>query len=249
MIAAAFLVFACAPVFSPPVAPTLDPASLNTLVAQTAGAALAQTAVSGQGLQPPSNVGGPTLDAVGLNTAIAQTAAAAATRTAALIPPTWTPSFTPFPTWTASVMPSPTQTFVFLLPTRTRTPRPAPTSTSSGGGGGGGGGDDYKCAFISVSPALGAVMSKNEVFNTRWTVRNTGDVWPENSTDLVYRKGDRFRAVNGVDLTLTVRNDQKVTLPAIRMRAPGVRGTYTATWSLQIGNDYFCSLPVKIVVK
>jgi hypothetical protein len=49
---AVMLTFACAPVFITPVAPpTLDPISLNTAIAQTAGAAATQTAV----FQPPTS--------------------------------------------------------------------------------------------------------------------------------------------------------------------------------------------------
>lgn len=92
-------------------------------------------------------------------------------------------------------------------------------------------------------------MSRNEVFQTRWTVRNTGDTWLVNSTDLVYVKGNRFRATNGVDMNTTVQEGKRVTLPAIRMRAPDAKGIYSANWSLRIGDNYFCPLTVKIQVK
>jgi len=48
---AIMLMLACAPVFVPAAPPTLDPNSINTVIAQTAGAAATQTAV----LQPPKS--------------------------------------------------------------------------------------------------------------------------------------------------------------------------------------------------
>jgi hypothetical protein len=256
-IVTALFVFACSPVLTPSLIPTLGPDALNTAIAETARAAAGATQGGEQILQPVSPLpqGGPTLDPISLNTAIAGTAAAAATRTAALIPPTLTPSVTPLPSKTPSITPSPTQTFVFLLPTRTNTPRPPATHTPSGGGGGGGtggGGDgkaSYSCKFISVSPAAGTQFSRRERFQVVWKVRNTGDDWLRTSADLVYVSGNPFSAVDRVDFTSTVSYGDTVNLPAVSMRAPDSPGNYSATWRIQIGHVDFCSLPVSITVK
>lgn len=252
LIVSALFVFACSPVLVPSAVATLDPASLNTAIAGTAGAAAAGTA--SQGLQPafPTFAGGPVLDEAGLNTAIALTAAAAGTQTAALIPPTLTPSYTPFPTWTASVVPSPTPTFIFRLPTFTRTPKPAPTKTPSGGGGGGGGGGDgkdYSCKVISVSPELHTAFNRSQAFQATWKVRNTGSDWLSSSADLVYVSGTRLTGQSGFDLDARVNGGEAVTLPTVSMTSPGDPGTYTTTWNLRIGKNYFCNLQVIIDVR
>ncbi len=241
MIFAALFVFACSPVIVPQAISTLDPASLNTAIAGTAAAAAAGTA--SQGLQPAFPTPG---GDVGLNTAIALTAAAAGTQTAALIPPTLTPSYTPFPTWTASVVPSATQTFIFRLPTFTRTPKPAPTSTPSGGGGGHSG---YSCKVISVTPEPHTVFNRSQAFQTVWRVRNTGDDWLGNSADLIYVSGTRFTGQSGFDLDNRVNFGDTVNLPTIRMTAPGDPGTYTTTWNIKIGKHEFCRLQVIIDVR
>ena len=53
---ATLVVSACAPLLAPPAAPTLDTGALNTIVAQTAGAAATQTAL----VPPPSSTPIPT---------------------------------------------------------------------------------------------------------------------------------------------------------------------------------------------
>ncbi len=251
LIVSGLFVFACSPVLVPQAVSTLDPTSLNTAIAGTAAAAAAGTA--SQGLQPafPTSSGGPILDEAGVNTAIAMTAAAAGTQTAALIPPTLTPSYTPFPTWTASVVPSPTPTFIFRLPTFTRTPKPAPTSTPSGGGGGGGGGGgkDYSCKVISVSPEHNTVFNRSQAFQASWKVRNTGSDWLGNSADLVFVGGTRLTGQNGFDLNSRVNGGDTITLPAISMTSPGDPGTYTSTWNLRIGRNDFCKLQIIIEVR
>src|SRR5258708_10088167 len=57
-----------------------------------------------------------------INILAAQTAAAASTETAALIPPTLTPSLTPFPSQTSPASPSVTPTFIFRLSSPTSAP-------------------------------------------------------------------------------------------------------------------------------
>jgi hypothetical protein len=99
-----------------------------------------------------------------------------------------------------------------------------------------------------VQPKLGAVIGRNKLFDVIWRVKNTGSVWLRTSVDLIYVSGARMRSRDGYDLTFSVASGEKVSLPAVRMRAPGVPGTYRATWSLRVGHENFCTLPVRIVV-
>lgn len=271
IVSAALLVFACsAPELIPSAPATLDPAGLSTAIAQTANAAMAATSVNAQTTAspaplPPVNNNQPILGPDALNTVIAQTAAAAGTQTAALIPPTWTPSFTPFPSSTASITPTATQTFIFKLPTftKTKTPRPLPTATKirknnggggggghgGGGGGGGGGHKDYSCKFISVAPPANSHFSPGASFSTVWTVKNAGDNWPGKSVDLVFRSGEQMGALNGYDVSpYIISGGNIVALPTVSFTAPGTPGTYTSAWSLHIGQYYFCDLTQTIIV-
>jgi hypothetical protein len=52
-----------------------------------------------------------------------------------------------------------------------------------------------------------------------------------------------------VDFTATVDPGETVNLPAVNMQAPGVVGSYSTSWSLQVGHDLFCSLSLSITVK
>src|SRR5262249_43540152 len=112
-----------------------------------------------------------------LNLFIAQTAGAAATQTARLIPPTLTPSFTPYPTFTPPDTDTPSPTFIFILF----------TPTSGGGGGGGNGttgtaGSDFACSKLSKSPADGTQFSTGQKFTGSWKVKNSGTAdWPSTS--------------------------------------------------------------------
>jgi hypothetical protein len=92
-------------------------------------------------------------------------------------------------------------------------------------------------------------MAPRKVFDTIWRVKNTGPTWLENSTDLIFVSGARFRARAGYDFDRSISTGQRATLPEVRMRAPAARGTYTANWALHIGHQTFCSLSVKIVVR
>ena len=199
----------------------------------------------------------PTLDPNGINTVIAQTAAAAQTRTAALTPPTWTPSFTPFPTSTASITPTETPTFVFLLPTFTKTKVPTATPGSSGSGGGGssggggttGGGNKYACSVNSTSPANNTVFSPNEDFDGEWTIKNTGsERWDAAGVDVVHVSGNDMGVGGGFDLPGSVKAGNSIDI-GIDMTAPDSPGTYSTTWNLKTGKIYFCNMKITIVVQ
>jgi hypothetical protein len=93
------------------------------------------------------------------------------------------------------------------------------------------------------------VLAPNQAFQTVWRVRNTADDWLTNSADLVYVRGETFSGPLRVDFTSRVNGEEYANLPTINMRAPSVRGTYNATWNIQIGHTTFCSLPLNIIVQ
>ncbi|HEV8259139.1 MAG TPA: NBR1-Ig-like domain-containing protein [Burkholderiales bacterium] len=190
----------------------------------------------------------PTLDPNQVNTVIAGTAGAAATLTSLLTPPTWTPSFTPFPSATASITPSPTETFVFALATltRTRTPSPIPQPTNLSGGSTGG---KFACSVTGTSPSNGTVFSPNENFDAVWTVKNTGsNRWDASGMDYIFAGGEAMHLQNGYDLPASVKSGGSVDL-GVDMRAPSSPGTYSTTWQLKDGKTQFCNMKLTIVVQ
>ncbi len=258
---ATLLGFSCAPVFSPSLMPTLDPSALSTVIARTADAASAQTAAAPSGAQPvlatPALASGPTLDSDSLNTMIAQTAGAAATQTAGLIPPTLTPSLTPFSTWTSTIVASPTPTFLLhSLPTATKptgsnpkakptpthkvTVEPPPVPEIK-----------YKCRVIGVSPANNSIFAPNTHFIAFWTVKNIGDYWLRGSLDIIYASGSILHQTNGYDFSPYpfVPTGYTVTLPGVDLIAPSAPGTYDTHWQLHIAKISFCDLYLRIIVQ
>lgn len=251
IVVVALLGFACAPVLSPSLIPTLDPSSLSTAVALTAGAASVQTfAVSQPLLNTPARVAaGPTLDANSLNTMIAQTAGAAATQTAGMIPPTLTSTITPFPSWTPPNPSSPTMTFFVHLPA-TATKPPTPRNTGSGGGG-----EDvtsiYSCRQLRVTPPDYSILSPGQNFQTTWLVKNRGANWPGNSVYISYWRGDIPYPVDryGPLSHYEISGGDTVRVADIRMVAPSQPGIYTTTWMLSIDDMPFCGMSLTIIVQ
>ncbi len=197
-----------------------------------------------------------------VNTIVVLTAGAAATQTAVLIPPTLTPSFTPFPSQTPSITPTATNTFVFTTPTMikfTKTPTPTKTKKSTGGGGGSGGGGGgggggsntgtWSCALTGQSPSNGASFSASASFTTNWTLKNTGsNTWLHTSVDVVNLGGTLMAANSVYDTLSDVPVGGSATI-SISMTAPAVTGTYTSNWSLRVGKTLFCPLLVTISVQ
>lgn len=260
IVVAALLGFACAPVLSPSLIPTLDPFSLSTAIVLTADAASVQTAAASGPIlaaTPAAANAGPTLDSNSLNTMIAQTAGAAATQTAGLVPRTLTPSTTPFPTWTATIVPSRTPTFLLRsLPTATKpkaNPRGKPTSTHKvtvepppppvi----------KFECSVVDVAPANNSVIAPNTQFKAYWTVKNTGEHhWQKDSLDIIYAGGTIPHLTFGYDFGpfRYVPSGYTVTLPGVDLIAPSSPGSYTTTWKLRIAKVSFCPMHLTIVVQ
>ncbi|MBI3172487.1 MAG: hypothetical protein HYZ25_02110 [Chloroflexi bacterium] len=262
----AVLGFSCAPTFSLASAPTLDPFSMSTAIAQTADAASMQTAAAVQpGVQASPVPGGPLLDQDAFNTSIAQTFEAAGTQTAALVPNTLTPTPTLLPTQTAIDTPSPTATFLLTIHTSTPFKLPKPTATKKGhkgggggggGGGGDGGGDDgggptpkaYSCSVVGMNPPNNTVVQAGTNFRVFWTVKNTASPWDINSVDLVYKGGDIPVRSFGYDLPFSVYTGFVVTLPGVDLTAPSKAGRYSTHWQLSRGARVVCDLYATIIV-
>ena len=261
IVIAALLGFACAPVLSPSLIPTLDPFSLSTAIVLTADAASAQTAAASGPIlaaTPAAANAGPTLDSNSLNTMIAQTAGAAATQTAGLIPPTLPPSSTLFPTWTATIIPSRTPTFLLSslstatkpkgtnpkkkpTPTHKVTVEPPPPPVIK-----------FQCRVVDVAPANNSVIAPNTHFKAYWTVKNTGEHhWQKDSLDIIYGSGDIPHLTFGYDFGpfRYVPSGYTVTLPGVDLIAPSAPGSYTTLWQLRIAKVTFCPMRLNIVVQ
>lgn len=257
VLAAALTGFACAPTLS--AAPTLDPFSLNTAIAQTAGAASAQTAAVAQGPSQPAPLvtEGPTLDPAAFQTAIAQTVEAAAAQTQALIPNTLTPSVTPFPTWTPSITPSPTRTFVITIPPTSTRPGAVPTKRNGGGGGGGddGGGSTspYSCKALRVSPANDSILPPDTQFEVVWLVKNKGSNWAKRTARLGYVEGLLIPLVRDRDLPplsqFDVSGGDVLYTPPVMMKTPSKPGIYSTLWRVYVESSPACNLGLTIVVQ
>ena len=179
----------------------------------------------------------PTLDVSALNTTIAQTAGAAATQTFVSLP-TLTPTATP--TRTPTEVPSLTPTFLYLLASPT-IPTSTPTLELSGG--------PYTCRVESQSPKEGTTFASNASFEAHWHVINTGtETWDANSADFRFASGDKLHKTGVYDFSKSVATGESIDFTA-SMQAPADTGTYTTRWQIGLGEERFCPMVVKIVVK
>jgi hypothetical protein len=194
----------------------------------------------------------PTQPVGAVETMIAGTYAAASTGTALQITPTSTPFDTPTPSKTPTITPTGTATTIFHY----YTPTPLPIS---GGGGGGKAPPSYACKLLSITPPHASVYPPGMAFVAIWEIKNTGDTfWDQNSVDYLYRGGaflsDPAKQVNlndpydTHDLPGHVLEGKSVEL-TVDMIAPATPGMYTTTWSLHVGDKYFCTVKLTIVVQ
>lgn len=196
-----------------------------------------------------------------INIIVAMTAGAAATQTAVLIPPTLTPSFTPFPSQTPSITPTATGTFVFTTPTMikfTKTPTPTKSKGSGGGGGGGGGGGSsgggsntgtWACTLTAQAPVNGTSFKASTSFTANWTLQNTGsNTWLHTSVDVTNIGGTLMAANTAYDTLSDVPVGGSTTI-SVPMTAPSSTGTYTSNWTLRVGKELFCPIAVTISVQ
>ena len=194
----------------------------------------------------------PPVEPGAINTFIAQTVNAASSQTAEAMPTsTHTATSTPTPSNTDTPTPTFTSTVIFILSTPTPLVIPTFTVVSSGSGGGGGGSssDNYACQVISVSPANGTAFGSRDDFDAVWRVRNIGQkVWERSSVDYRYLSGDKIHKVEIYDLGSNVPRNSTTDV-IVDMVAPRNAGTYSTTWTLNVGKKSFCNMSLRIVVQ
>lgn len=203
---------------------------------------------------PPPSVSAPG----SVETVIKQTAQAAQTQTVIALPPTRTPTLTPFPTSTASITPTPTATILFLFATSTNPTSAFMTSDvadfmTSEANGNNGSSDGYvkptatpsewQCRVLSKSPANHAVITAGTTFKAIWTVQNTGTkTWPKKGVDVVYESGAHLNVGKPYyDIPAGVGTGGTVTI-SVAMEVPKRPKEYNMRWSLKVGHTNFCSV-------
>jgi hypothetical protein len=171
-----------------------------------------------------------------LETIVAATAGAAQTRTALVVPSsTVTSTPTRLPTFTPTETPTPTETVIFDIPTAT-----LPFVTQSVGS---------TCQVIAQSPVNNTVFDPQEIFTTKWTLRNTGsETWNKNNYDFFHSGGTDMHRRDALDLPKSVGAGGEVNFE-VEMVAPGNAGSYTTTWTLGKKNEALCRVSFTIVVK
>lgn len=159
------------------------------------------------------------------------------------------PTNTTLPTQTVSALPSPTFTltatpFVIVPPTVT---------VVSGGGGGGGGGvavtPAFDCTPINNRPRDNTVFHKNEEFDIKWTIVNTGTKTLPAKLDIKYFSGpkmmkvptDTFRELPEIK----VGDSAVIIIDAV---APAKNGFHVMTWRVE-GIPPPCAPYIAIIVE
>jgi hypothetical protein len=179
-----------------------------------------------------------TLDPNAPLTAIVLTANAAATQTAANAPATATPTATP--TRTPPPTPTATPTFLFIIVPPTLPPTLIPAGSS---------GREFECQVLAVDPPDNTEYFPTAVFTAKWTVANVGrSSWDSNNTDHRYSDGKRIFLQSVYDFPKSVPPGDTVDL-FVDMQAPSDPGAYTTTWTISMGNNWFCPMNLTIVVK
>ena len=200
----------------------------------------------------------PTANPNEVSTFIAQTANAAASRTAAVLPSsTPTATTTPTPRNTDTATPTITPTVIFILASPTRVTPTTLVIIGGGGGGGGGGGSsgggtssaDYACQIVNTTPSNGTTFNGRDKFDGKWRVKNIGqENWGHNNVDFVYLSGAKIHDRAGFDLPQDINSGTTADL-IVDMTAPNDPGTYTTTWTLQVGDRTFCNMTLTIRVR
>ena len=137
-------------------------------------------------------------------------------------------------------------------PAETEEPEPVPTSTNpptatsivivptsgSGGGGGAPSKPQFACDIIHQRPFDNTVFRRNDPFDVKWTIVNTGtDTWPK-GYDLTYFSGPHM-IKNPVLIELPeMKPGAQFVVPVFDAFAPNERGFHVETWKLQGGFCY-----------
>ena len=166
-------------------------------------------------------------------TGVALTVSAAQTQTQAAQP---IPTNTTLPTQTDSAPPTDTP----IIPTATPFVIIPPTSTAGSGGGGGGGGAAptaslYDCTPVNNEPRDNTIFHRNEEFDIKWTIVNTGtrpiparhDVRYFSGPVMMKNPNDTFR-----EFASAIAPGDRVTI-IIDAVAPDQRGFHVMTWVVE----------------
>ena len=136
----------------------------------------------------------------------------AMTFTALYVPPS--PTSSPIPTSTALVFPTPTFSPPTIVPPTVSVATAKP---------------DYACDF-SNQPYDDAAFRRNEDFDIRWTIINTGTQRWENGTHLAYQNGPKMTTVKRVDLPRLKPGERYVV--ALDATAPDERDRQVMVWAV-----------------
>jgi hypothetical protein len=146
--------------------------------------------------------------------------------------PTNTPA--PTPTVPPSPLPSPTA--------EVETPAPWPTPVGLGE-------HEFSCRVLSQGYANGKEFASRETFGMGWMVLNTGLLaWDPITIEFKYLSGTRMHISDRSRLYKFVEPGESTLLVA-DMVAPRHPGSYWTTWSLFRGDEDFCHVSLRIVVK
>jgi hypothetical protein len=115
-----------------------------------------------------------------------------------------------------------------------------PTATAS----------QWDCRVLSKSPANDAVIVGGTRFQAIWTVQNTGtSTWPKKGVDVVLESGARLQVgkpyydiPNGVSPGGTLRI-------SVTLEVPKRAKDYNTRWSLKVGRTNFCSVRFQFSVQ
>jgi hypothetical protein len=210
-----------------------------------------------------------------VETTVAQTAVVAQAQTITALPPTSTPitpTATATQTGTPTQSPTPTPAILFLFPTETLNPtillEPTTSDTfsedSTGESGGNVGGDqesedkeeksdftgrEWTCKILSKSPPNGTIISPKTEFKVRWVVKNTGTkTWPKKGVDVVFKAGARIHDRAYYDIPASVPSGGTVSIE-LTLTTPPRKDTYRTYWTLKVGKNEFCTLPISFEVR
>ncbi len=110
-------------------------------------------------------------------------------------------------------------------------------------------GSEYACTLMSQSPKDWTKMSRRNIFDAKWTVKNSGTkTWGKSGVDFKYVSGTKMHTHgNSYDLASDVGPGKKITL-VVDMVTPKNKGYYTEVWGLYKGSKVFCKVSVTVNV-
>jgi hypothetical protein len=188
----------------------------------------------GQATQSPEDI------ANQISTSVALTVAAQNAQTEAAVP---IPTNTTLPTQTEVVPPTETP----IIPTATPFVIVPPTTVSSGGGGGGGTviKPALDCTPINNVPRDNTVFHKNDTFDIKWTLLNTGTKTIPAKLDVKYFSGPNMTPGQGPIETPDIKPGGTFVID-LDGHAPAKKGFHVMTWVVE-GN--LCYPYIAIIVE